>query len=56
MRQKKAILNSGVNILTFVITFIPQLILRKVFLETLGEDLLGLNSLYTNIIGWLPRK
>ena len=53
MRQKKAILNSGVNILTFVITFIPQLILRKVFLETLGEDLLGLNSLYTNIIGWL---
>lgn len=53
MRQKKAMINSIVNLVTFMAIFLPNLIVRKVFLDTLGEDLLGLNSLYTNIIGWL---
>lgn len=53
MRQRKAIINSGMNVVTFIFTFIPQLIIRRLFLEILGDDLLGLNSLYTNIIGWL---
>ena len=53
MRKKKALINASVSILAFIITFIPNLITRKIFLQVLGDDLLGLNSLYTNIIGWL---
>ncbi|WP_294130929.1 lipopolysaccharide biosynthesis protein [uncultured Clostridium sp.] len=53
MRTKKAIINSSINIITYVLLFIPNLIIRKVFLDTLGNELLGLNSLYTNIIGWI---
>lgn len=53
MRTKKALINSSVNIISFLIAFIPNIIIRKVFLQTLGSELLGLNSLYTNIIGWL---
>ena len=53
MRTKKAFINSSVNIISFFISFIPNLIIRKVFSDTLGTELLGLNSLYTNIIGWL---
>lgn len=53
MRTKKALLNSSINIIGFIIAFIPNIIIRKIFLETLGSELLGLNSLYTNIIGWL---
>lgn len=53
MRSKKSIINSSVNILAFIATFLPSLIVRKVFLTSLGSDLLGLTSLYTNIVGWL---
>ena len=53
MRTKKALINSSANILCFIIAFIPSLIIRKIFLDTLGSDILGLNSLYNNIIGWL---
>ena len=53
MRTKKAAINSSINILCFFITFIPNLLIRKVFLQSLGSELLGLNSLYTNIVGWL---
>ena len=53
MRTKKAIINSSVNIISFLISFVPNLIIRRIFMETLGNDMLGLNSLYTNIIGWL---
>lgn len=53
MRTKKALINSSVNVISFLISFIPNIIIRKIFLETLGSELLGLNSLYTNIIGWL---
>lgn len=53
MRLKKALINSVVNVGTFFITFIPNLILRNVFLTTLGESILGLSSLYANILGWL---
>lgn len=53
MRTKKAILNSSINIISFIISFIPNLFVRKVFLQTLGSSMLGLSSLYTNIIGWL---
>lgn len=53
MRTKKAIINSCINIVSLLITFIPNIIVRKVFLGALGNELLGLNSLYSNIIGWL---
>lgn len=53
MRTRKALINSSANILCFIIAFIPSLIIRKIFLDTLGNDILGLNSLYNNIIGWL---
>ncbi|MDK0690990.1 O-unit flippase [Clostridium perfringens] len=53
MRTKKALINSSINIVTYLILFIPNLILRKVFLNTLGNEMLGLNSFYSNIIGWL---
>ena len=53
MRTKKSIINSSVNVLSLLMAFIPNLIVRKVFLESLGSQMLGLTSLYTNIIGWL---
>lgn len=53
MRIKKASINVFVNFLTFFSLFIPNLIVTKVFLDTLGIELLGLNSLYSNIIGLL---
>ena len=53
MRTKKALINSSVNIISFFIIFLPNLLLRKIFLDKLGSDMLGLNSLYSNIIGWL---
>lgn len=53
MRTKKALLNSIINILTYLILFIPNFIIRKIFLKSLGSELLGLSSLYGNIIGWL---
>ena len=53
MRSKKAIINSSINIISFLVVFMPNMVLRKVFLNTLGNDMLGLNSLYSNIIGWL---
>ena len=53
MRTKKALTNSIINIISFVVVFVPNLIVRKMLLECLGNDILGLSSLYTNIIGWL---
>ena len=53
MRKKKALLNALINIFGFIITFIPSLIIRKVFIDTLGNEMAGLSSVFTNIIGWL---
>lgn len=53
MRTKKALINSITNIISFIIIFIPNLIIRKVFFDSLGSELLGLSSLFANIIGWL---
>lgn len=53
MRTKKAAINGGVSILTYIISFLPSIIVRKIFLMELGEELLGLSSLYTNIISYL---
>lgn len=53
MRTKKAIINMSINMISFLLIFIPNLIVRRVFLNSLGSEMLGLNSLYSNIIGWL---
>ena len=53
MRTKKSIINSSANILALIIMFIPNIIIRKIFLDSLGSEMLGLTSLYTNIISWL---
>ncbi len=53
MRIKKSIINSSVNVVSLIIMFIPNMIIRKIFLDTLGSEMLGLTSLYTNIISWL---
>lgn len=53
MRKKNALINSGVNFLTFLITFLPNMFIQQLFLRILGEELRGLNGLYANIIGWL---
>ena len=53
MRLKKSLINSIVGILTYIISFLPLFSVRKVFIDILGGQLLGLSSLYTNIIGYL---
>lgn len=53
MRTKKASFNSIANIASFIILLLPSFLLRKIFLESLGDDLLGLNYLFQNIIGFL---
>lgn len=51
MRTKKASINIAINSIAYIIGFLPSFIVRKVFLDTLGNDMLGLSSLYLNIIG-----
>lgn len=53
MRTKKAAINGSISILTYIISFLPAMVVRKFFLMELGEELLGLSSLYTNIISYL---
>lgn len=42
-----------VNLVTCVLGFLPTFIIRKAFLDSLGNELLGLSSLYVNIISLL---
>ncbi|WP_415295348.1 lipopolysaccharide biosynthesis protein [Clostridium perfringens] len=53
MRAKKARINTIVNLLTYIIGMIPNFIVRSILLKTLGNEILGLSSLYTNIISYL---
>lgn len=53
MRTKKASINALVGVIAYILGYLPIFIIRKVFLDILGEDLLGLSSLYTNIINYL---
>ncbi|MPQ44413.1 lipopolysaccharide biosynthesis protein, partial [Clostridium tarantellae] len=53
MRTKKAAKNGIVSVVCYFIAFIPMFVVRKVFLDRLGNELLGLISLFTNIIGYL---
>ncbi|WP_274648603.1 lipopolysaccharide biosynthesis protein [Paenibacillus humicola] len=53
MRVKKASINVLVNLLTFIIGSFPAFFVRKAMLTALGNEILGLSSLYTSIIGLL---
>lgn len=53
MRTKKAGMNFITNLVMLVIGFLPAFFLRKVFLDSLGTDILGLSSLYSSILGLL---
>ena len=43
MRTKKAAINGLIGILTYLISFLPAMIVRKIFLTHLGDELLGLS-------------
>lgn len=53
MRLKKSMLNVLIALISYVISFIPIIIIRKVFINTLGVEMLGLSSIYANILGYL---
>lgn len=53
MRTQKAEINFTVNTLMLFVAALPVFLLRKVFLDALGPDLLGLSSLILSIIGLL---
>lgn len=53
MRTQKAEINFIVNIVMLFGAVLPVFLLRKVFLDALGPDLLGLSSLILSIIGLL---
>lgn len=53
MRIKRASLTAAVNVLSFVLLLIPTFLVRRLFLDSLGEDLLGLTSLLQNVVGFL---
>src|SRR5687767_945627 len=52
-RVKKTIRNSKVNLLFAFITFLLSFYSRKIFLESLGDNLIGLNATISNILGFL---
>ena len=53
MRTKKALLNSIINLFNYGIMILPNFFIRKLFIVGLGTQILGLNSLYQNIVGLL---
>lgn len=53
MRLKKSMINSISNILIYLILMVPLFVVRKVFLNQLGDELLSVNSLFSDIIGMM---
>ena len=51
--KHKGILNVGVSISSKIILLLVALIIRRLLIQNIGNDVNGLNSLYTNIIGML---
>lgn len=52
-RVKKSILNAKVNLLFFFITLFVSFFSRKIFLENLGDDFVGLTGTLMNLLGFL---
>lgn len=53
MRTRFAAINSVINLTTYLILIIPTFWYRKIFLNSIGEDFLGLHSFFQNVIGFL---
>ena len=53
MRTKKAELNFIVNLAMLIVGLLPLFFLRKIFLDALGSEFLGLAALFTSLIGLL---
>ena len=52
-RQERVLKNASSQIISSLSQSLLGFVARKIFLITLGADLLGLNSLMTSIIGML---
>lgn len=53
MRAKKASINVIVNLMSFVLGVLPAFFVRTAILDSLGNNYLGLSSLYGSVIGFL---
>lgn len=53
MDRKKGLLNVSVSIVSRVLLLAAALLVRRLLIQYLGNDVNGLNSLYTSIIGML---
>ena len=52
-RVKKSLLNARVNLIFYFLVLILSFFSRKIFLNTLGPDFMGLTGTLTNILGML---
>lgn len=52
-RVRKTILNAKVNFIFYFLTLIANFVARKYFLETLGDNFIGLTGTLLNILGYL---
>lgn len=53
MKSKKALWNVIINTMAQIVNVVLSFAARKVFLVTLGMDMLGLNSVFSSILGFL---
>lgn len=52
-RVKKSLLNARVNLIFYFLTLILSFFSRKIFLDTLGADFVGLTGMLQNLLGFL---
>lgn len=52
-RKKIAVQNSGIGLVSQLISLFLQIISRKMFIQYIGEELLGLNGTFTSILSTL---
>lgn len=52
-RKKIAVQNSGIGLISQVVSLLLQIISRKMFIQYIGEELLGLNGTFTSILSTL---
>ena len=53
MRTKNVMRNIGINILTQIVITVLGFLSRKVFIDNLGTEYLGINGLLSNVISML---
>ena len=53
MRSKNSIINAIVAMLMYIITILASFLTQRIFIRTLGNEYLGLNGLFNNILSML---